>query len=444
MPIPFREVISHPDLPARFPDAEMIERYLGAGSPAGELIYLGLGETWTQVAPGLVSALAGPLPSHSHGYIVSQYGLPRLQRTLRSYIASSHRLPSGLEAGRDFEVAVTSGGTRNAMFDFARLLQSEPSLGLIAESGVTPVLISTLPGWSYESVVDALGYRSRYLPLWQDNGYQPSTKEFDELLDSVIADPGQKPAIIAINAQHNPTGVNWRPDTVRHMIRRALEAGAAVLIDDAYYGVHDPGVTPTSALRILLEELQGAPPEAHRRWLAVRSLGKQFHCSGWGIGAATAHPDTLDALVNTVLLTRSFATAVPLQEAMADWLEDPAAERYREEKNQEFAAKRAEVSELVRTRLGYPPDAIHVGDCTAFLCVRLPFPAHRGGEHLAEFLEECLNKTGVLMGVDRTIADRSGEGAHEPICFRIYLGPPQEVLTEAVTRLATAGYTYRL
>ncbi|MEV6983648.1 pyridoxal phosphate-dependent aminotransferase [Sphaerisporangium sp. NPDC051017] len=443
MPIPFREVIAAPDLPTGFTDVAMMHRYLDAGSPAGDIIYLGFGETWTNVAPGLAAALATPLPSHSHGYVISQYGLPRLQRILRSYISATHRLPSGIEAGRDYEVAATSGGTRNTMFDFLRMLRNDPTVGAVDRPDQTPVLVAPLPGWGYAGIADSLGYRTRFLPLRDDEGCQPSLEAFDELLDSVMADPRHKLAVVVINAQHSPTAINWPADTVRHLIRRTLHAGAAVLIDDAYYAVHDPGLTPTSALRLLLEELEHAPPAARRRWLAVRSLGKQFHCNGWGLGAATADPATLDTLLNTIQLHRGFAAAVPLQEAMGTWLENPEAQHYLDHMNQQYAAKRAAIGEFIRRNLAYPPDACQLGECTAFLRMKIPFPGPRDGESLEAFREECLNRTGVLLGIDRWATDPSGAAAQEPANFRVFLGPPQEVLIEALARLAAAGYSYQ-
>jgi aspartate/methionine/tyrosine aminotransferase len=441
MPIRYREVISDPEVATGFSDTAMIASYLDQGSPAGELIYLGFGETWTQVAPGLAAALAQPMPAHSHGYVISQYGLPALQRTLRSYIATTHRLPIGGRVGRDYEVAVTSGGTRNAMFDFARLLQLDPAMG-VAAPGRVPVAVSTLPGWDYAGVIAGLGYQTRFVPLRERAGCQPLPADFDEVLNSITIDPELKLALVVINAQHNPTGINWNPGVVRHMIRTSLAAGAAILIDDAYFGVHDPELVPTSALAILLAELPDAPPSVHRRWLAVRSLGKQFHCSGWGIGAATANPRTLDAMVNTVQLQRSFASAIPLQQAMAYWLADAAALRYLAEQNQGYADKRTAVGKILRRELGYPPHAYRLGECGAFLRVHLP-PAHRrDSADLLAFRQEALNRAGVLLGVDRWSTGRSDEADRDPPCFRVYLGPPRSVITDALIRLARAGYTF--
>ncbi|MCO6009884.1 pyridoxal phosphate-dependent aminotransferase [Actinoallomurus purpureus] len=433
MSVPYPEVIAGPELSTRFPDTALVSGYLDAGSPAGDLIYLGFGETWTQAAPGLMAALA-ELPRHSHGYVISQYGLPRLQRTLRSYIPMTHRLPEDVQAGRDYEVAAIGGGTRNAMFDFARLLRADPGYGPAV--GRIPVAVAPMPGWDYAGVLEPLGYRMRYLRLRADGGPEPG--DLAELLGDVAADPAEQAALIVINAQHNPTGANWPADTVRDMVRQALSAGAAILLDDAYYGVHDPRLTPTSALRVLLEEMATAPPEARRRWLAVRSLGKQFHCNGWGIGAMTAHPQTLDALVNTLQFQRSFASAIPLQEAMATWLTDEESQHYLDDLGREYSRKRAVVRDVLTSEHGYPQDAFQLGEFAPYARMQVP-PAWQGKpDAVREFREECLRRTGVLVGVDRWSTGADEETAW----FRLFLGPPLPVIAEALTRLAKAGYRW--
>lgn len=424
MSTPYDEVMEGAELPTRFPDPALVAEYRDAGSPAGELIYLGFGETWTQTAPGLVAALA-ELPEHAHGYIISQHGLPRLQRVLGEYVTRTHRLPPRARLGRDYQVAVCQGGTRNAMFDFGRLLLTDRDVG-----ARRPTVVAPMPGWDYAGVFTGLGYQMRYLPLRRRNGHLPDPAELAELLTDGAA-------LVVINAQHNPTGMNWPEDTVRALVRVAVARDAAVLLDDAYYGVHDPGARPTSALRVLLDELADAPTRGRRRWLTVRSLGKQFHCNGWGIGAATAHPETLDRLVNEVFYQRGFTSAVPLQEAMASWLTDPAAQRYLDQQGRAFTGKRASVRELLADRLDYPPEAYQLGEFTPYARIELP----AGQRSVAQFRRECLAKTGVLVGVDRWDA-HPGAG-DDPPAFRLYLGASSGTLHEGLARMAEAGYRYR-
>lgn len=410
----------------RFPDAGLVADYLDSGSPGGELVYLGFGETWTRPPSGLLDALAD-VPGHAHGYVISQYGLPRLQQILRTYVAADCRLPDDVEPGRDFETAAVSGGTRNSMFDFARLLLTGYGFAP-SESGRAPVAVAPSPGWDYTGVFAPLGFRMRYLRL--DEQGQPAPEGLDELLDALPGD--ERLAAFVVNAQHNPTGANWRPDAVRRLIDRALDAGAGVLVDDAYFGFRTAVASPTSALRALFESLAADPTRTRRPWLAVRSLGKQFGCNGWGIGAAVGSPRLLDDLVNQTLFQRSFAGATPLQSAMATWLSSPESRRHVRRREREHLDKMSIMESFFADR----PEAFHAGGYTPFAQLRLP--RGRDGADPQEFQRECLRRTGVLLSVypwrRRSTADSS------PAQARLYLGAPRAVVLEALQRLAAAGY----
>ncbi|MEV6332805.1 pyridoxal phosphate-dependent aminotransferase [Streptomyces sp. NPDC051909] len=435
----FTDVLSAPDLPTRFSEVRLVHDYLDAGSPGGAPIYLSLGETWSQAAPGLTQCLASPLPQHSHGYVVSQYGLPRLQRILRSYIPRTHGLPDKVRPGVDFEVAVACGGTRNTMSDFARLLN--PREGTRFPSHQPPVALLFSPSWDYATVFAAAGYDIQHLPLSPTDSH-PSLDHLREAFDRLGPSRGPAPTVLVINAQHNPTAINWRPQDVRTMIRMAITARAAILVDDAYFAVHNPDVEPTSALRILLEEAADSSPELPP-WLAVRSMGKQFNCNGWGIGAATGPPAVIDELMNTVQFERSFIAAVPLQEAMSSWLEDPESDAYLIAAGQEYANKRKHVAQFLSDRLGYPQDSYQPGECTSYLRFQVPPRYLHQPDGAAHFRTSCFQKTGVLLSLDPGNLDNMpGSTLHIKPHVRMFIGPPLPIVAEALNRLENAGIHY--
>jgi N-succinyldiaminopimelate aminotransferase len=310
-----RDLAGNEGLPNPYDDVSILRRYQQAGGDLAEVIYLSLGETWSRAAPGLREALAADLPAHCHGYSLSPYGFPALHSILRTYITDTHHLEAVAALGRDYEVAVSQNSTRNAMFHFGRLLREDSR----ATAGRKAVVIASTPGWDYAGVYTALGFEMRTFDVDSRTHYQPDHQEVDDLLRRARRDT-DGPVLLAINAQHNPTGANWDPHRVRAMIRSALATRTGMLVDDAYYAVHNPDVIPTNTLRILLEELNSLPRGQHPRWLAVRSLGKQFHCNGWGIGALTAAPDTVGRLVVRLQPQYTYVSAVPLQAAMAAWL----------------------------------------------------------------------------------------------------------------------------
>jgi N-succinyldiaminopimelate aminotransferase len=413
------EVVGDGTLPNHYGDSELLARYERLGGDLDALIYLSLGETWTRAAPALVAELAH-VPSHSHGYVLTPYGLPALQQVLRTYVGQDHRL-GAFAPGEDYEVAVAQNSTRSPMFDFGRLLLEDAD-------GGDPVLFFPHPGWDYPGVFGGLGYRMHHYAVTAERGWEPDVAAVREALSSV---PGS-PKLLVLNPQHNPTGANWSEATVRGLVRAAVETGAAVLLDDAFYGMVDPQVTATSGLRIVLEEMT----TCSGRWLAVRSLGKQFHCNGWGIGAVTGHPDTMRRMATHFLHHHAFVSAVPLQAAMAAWLGSPQSRAYLAESTARYAAARRHIAERLRADLGQPLD--FVGDCTPYLRLRVPPAYERCGDAEQRYRWDGTRRAGVLLGAGG-MYDPGDSGREPHAHVRFYLGHPRPLLDEAVDRLAAAG-----
>ncbi|MFH9675126.1 aminotransferase class I/II-fold pyridoxal phosphate-dependent enzyme [Streptomyces sp. NPDC017405] len=420
---PTQSVLDSGALPNDHEDARLVRRYQAHGGDVRDLVYLSLGETWTGTAPGLAAALARTLPAHAHGYTLSPYGLPALREVLRAYVTRTHHLPAA-DDGR-YDVAVSQSGTRTAMSDFGRLLLGDGR----APDGAPAALVPA-PGWDYGGVLAPLGYRLLPYGLRPARGWQPDAAEISSLLDRA-----GRGSLLVLNPQHNPTGTDWAAGTVRSIAGAAVTHRAAVLLDDAYYAVHAPGEPPTNALRILLEETRrDAIP-----WLATRTLGKQFHCNGWGIGALTAPPATLAGLAR-VMQERSYGCALPLQAAMAAWLRTDEPEAFVDRLRCAYAVARRQVAQRLRGGLGFPADAVHPGTCTAYLRFRVPPRFARDGSE-AHYRRLCLT-AGVLPGAGSMtgsygLPDRPDGSAEAYV--RLFLGQPAAVLDEALDRLARAG-----
>ncbi len=427
------EALVNDDIVANgLPDAGLLKDYLDRNCPFGDPIFLSLGETWTQIPDGLVQGMQ-VVPRHAHGYQLSMHGLPALRRAVRDYVTTEHRLAEVSEPGRDFEVAVTWTGTRALMFDFGRYLADES-----ADDPRTPVVLAAGPGWDYAGVFTPQGYRMRYLALRPERDFQPDAEECAELIDEIVGRPDERLALVVINAQHNPTAANWSPGVVASLVQGALDHGAAVLVDDPYFAVHDDGVKPTAALRILLEELHNRDDTARQRWLAVRSLGKQFHCNGWGIGAVTADPRTLHTLSVRYRFHHSLTYAGVQQQAMADWLTDPASTEYLAAQRVDYAAKRRMVTGLTRTALRHPETRIVRGECTSYQLLAVPPAYAQRPDGVEEFRRACFATTGVLLSPAWMMPEESIPAPY----VRMYLGPPQELIRTAMDRMAAAGLHY--
>ncbi|HZM79889.1 MAG TPA: pyridoxal phosphate-dependent aminotransferase [Candidatus Limnocylindrales bacterium] len=431
----YADVLGDGDLPNGYGDSAILRHYRRLGGDPEQIIYLSLGETWTQAAPGLVAALSGPLPQHCHGYILAPHGLPDLHRVLREYVARTHLL-DGFRPGRDYEVCVAQSGTRNSMYDFGRLLLTDQA----GAAGAARVLIPD-PGWDYAGVFEPLGFEVWHYPLAAADSYQPRPQLVAQQLAHARADDPDGVLLVVVNPQHNPTGANWTEPVVRQLVEAAFAANAAVLLDDAYFGMHDPHAWPTCGLRVLLET---AGPSS--QWLAVRSLGKQFHCNGWGIGAVTGPPATVAAMVNRMLHQRAFVSSVPLQAAMAAWLRSHDSDAYLAITNRQYAVKRRLVADWLDTKLAYPTGAYYAGTCTPYIRMRVP-PAyeHTGvrpdeADPQARYRWDCLTRAGVLLGAGSMTAPALRADPHAYV--RFYLGHPQPVVEQALDRLAAAGLTW--
>ncbi|WP_340560195.1 pyridoxal phosphate-dependent aminotransferase [Streptomyces sp. GSL17-111] len=420
---PTRSVLDSGRLPNDHEDTHLIRRYEAHGGDARDLVYLSLGETWKAVAPGLAATLAEQVPAHAHGYTLSPYGLPALREVLRSYITRTHHLPP--TGAAPYDVAVSQSGTRAAMSDFGRLL-----LRGTRTADATPTALVPSPGWDYGGVLAPLGYRLRSYSLRPDQGWQPDVEEIEAMLDRAGRD-----VLLVLNPQHNPTGTDWAADRVRSIIRAAATHRAAVLIDDAYYAIHTPGHPPTNALRILVEEMRRTTAP----WLATRTLGKQFHCNGWGIGALTAAPATLVGLAR-IAQERSYGCALPLQAAMAAWLEKDAANAFLHHLRGAYASARRQVTDRLHSDLGFPPQAVHAGTCSAYLRFRVPARFVRDGTE-AHYRRLCV-AAGVIPGAGSMTGTPNtpprGAGTSSPY-VRLFVGQPGHVLDEALDRLARAG-----
>jgi len=413
-PSPLRDFVTDDVRPNRLVEVSWLTDYLAAGAPHGEPIMLSLGESWARTPPALLEALRR-VPDTMHGYLISMYGLPRLRRVLRDYVRTTQRLPPD----GHWETAVSWGGTRSVMRDFTDYVRGS------RQAGATALCVA--PSWDYAGFLEPQGFEVSYVPAVASEGFRPAPEAIARHAAGL-----RQLDLVVINAQHNPTGVVWDRPTVESLLGVALERRAAVLIDDAYFGFCDPEDEPTSAVRILLDLLDGRPSPVP--WLATRSLGKQFRCNGWGLGAITAEPELLEVIVNEFRPRHSFNYGAAHQWAMAEWLEDrDAVASYLAEQRHELRRKQRALLDVVRS--ADPLRPVVCGPAAPYLLY--PVSEVSDVSRVDDYLHRAVSEAGVMLSNAWTLA-RAAD-APDIGYVRMYLGPDLPVLQEACDRLVKAG-----
>ncbi len=429
-----KELLGDTAHPNEMPDAPLLRDYLRAGCRHGDPIVLSFGETWTEAPPRLRGLLAD-LPAHADGYQFSMYGLPSLLSTLKKRMAVEHRIEPRAFATGVIDLAVSWSGTRTAMFDFGRIVAER------SESARERVIVVMGPSWDYEGVFKPLGFTMRYVHLRKEDAFAPSLERFEATLAAIRANAQQQLAMVVFNAQHNPTGVNFPAAFLEPAVRRAFDEGAHVLLDDAYFGVTDEGIEPTSALKIVLDEVRGRPEADALKWLGVRSLGKQFHCNGWALGVVVAAPQTLDALVNKKSLQHRLMFGGVAQHAMARWLQSTESDAFLESQRASLRRKRAFVKEFLATDWKAPGSVVHTGACTAYTMIPIPRAYEHDPSTAQAFLDHVFARTGVLLAPAWPWPVDPETHVHVPYA-RVYMGPSFETVRTGFARLRDAGFRY--
>lgn len=397
------------------PDNSALRSYIERGCSFGPPIPLALGESWRGAPAGLVELLAAA-PAYCDGYLLAPSGLPDLQLALVAWLSKEYDVPLGASP---WPIGASPTGTRSLMHAFGAWLAAEYWRG-------DPLhLTSFTPSWDYRGVFTPLGFIDNPIALSPDNGFVPDLGRIEAAIGSV---PRSARQIVVLNPQHNPTAVNWPDELLRSIVRLASDAGAALLIDDAYYGLTDSGSIPSSALKALLETRAAGSSSP---FLLVRSLGKQFGCNGWSVGAYLGDGESVLG-VQRQLASRSLNVGGRMQWALSRWIgSEPAADDVRARRDLQSRARQVATDLLPALNLG--PEDIVAGDATPFLAFRVP-PEFRGETRpTANFLAAAAERG---VNFSPLLPSASGLGMEQGDNWvRMYLGLGPEAVAGAIERL---------
>ena len=242
---------------------------------------------------------------------LNQYAMPHGSPRLRHAIARDWGGRYGREIDPDAEITVASGATE-VIYDAIQAFIG-PGDELIAfEPFYDSYLAATqLAGGVY--VVHRLE-----APDWS----------FD--LQALRRQVTDRTRVLLLNTPHNPTGKVFSRDELTAIAELAIEHDLVVLADEVYD-------------RIVFDDAVHVPiatlPGMWERTLTINSTGKTFSMTGWKIGYAIG-PAPLNAALRTVHQFVTFASATPLQDAMALAFEEAEGRNYYAELARDYAERR--------------------------------------------------------------------------------------------------------
>ncbi len=135
-----------------------------------------------------------------------------------------------------------------------------------------------------------------------------------ESLDAVI---NERTKVILLNTPHNPTGKVFSQEELELIADRAQKNDLTVVTDEVYEHLYfDKPHVPMASIDGMRD-----------RTLSISSSGKTYSYTGWKIGWATG-PAHLISAAQRAHQFLTFATAAPLQHAIASAIKDTPAEFY--------------------------------------------------------------------------------------------------------------------
>jgi N-succinyldiaminopimelate aminotransferase len=218
---------------------------------------------------------------------------------LAAAVAHHQRRFYDLAYDPETEVTVTSGATE-AIFD---------ALVALTMPGDEVVLFAPFYD-SYRAAVAMAGATARVVALAPPQ-FACSPAELEAAI-------GPRTRLVLLNTPHNPTGKVWSRAELEHLAALARERDLVVVSDEVYEHLVFAGEhLPIATL-----------PGMRERTVTISSTGKTYGFTGWKIGYACA-PAELSRALRSAHQFVTFATATPLQWAMAEALRSPDA-YYRE------------------------------------------------------------------------------------------------------------------
>jgi methionine transaminase len=238
--------------------------------------------------PERLQELVGQHVRARHNQYAPMAGVPALRAAIARKVARCY----GRTVDPDHEITVTSGGTDALTTTILALVHP----------GDEVILLD--PAYdSYAPAVRLAGGHCRYVPL-----LRPGFSIDWDRLSSVLS---ARTRLIVTNFPHNPSGALLTREDLGRLAELLRPTSAYLIADEVYEHMvfDDQAFMSVNTHRELAE-----------RAVVVSSFGKTYHATGWKVGYCVA-PKGITAEVRKVHQFVTFATATPLQHALADYMD---------------------------------------------------------------------------------------------------------------------------
>ena len=427
-----------PELRACSPEQMLYHEYMAAGAPHGPVLYAVKGEHWNGASPRFVEFLNNlRFTREDMGYAECGYGIQRHRDFMRQLIVDEHHLGAcSVPTGLDIDVGCLAMTTRMAMYDLAKVAHAHARS---RHPDKTPVALVPTPGWDYRGIFKDVGFEVVYLPIRPGSGWLPDLAEWRDIVDTLSARDDAHLALAVSNPQHNPTGMQWSLDATLFLLERCAATSAYLLLDDAYYNVHDPRVPVVNHLKGVLDQFYANAGDnalvragMFERWVATRPFGKQFSCNTMGVAAITTSPKLLRQLARESWINR-YHCNTHNAEVMCAWLATQEAADWTLETGLRYTRQKERVAHKLQTQMGWPAAGVCVGPSTSYMLFEVPriYQALDGG--IDRFREDLFFATGTLV-----CASLFNQAAPAPY-VRLHLGSHPDVIEEFLRRWEASG-----
>lgn len=423
------------------PEQVLYDAYLAAGSPHGPALYAVKGEHWNGVSPQFLDFLNNfEFKREFMGYAESGYGIQRHRDFMRRLIVEEHCLTDRRPRPElDIDVGCLAMTTRMAMYDFAKIAMRHARAQWPDRK---PVVLVPTPAWDYRGIFKDVGFEIVYLPIRPQNGWLPNLAEWRDIVHEVQTQADRKIVVGISNPQHNPTGMQWPAEVTLYLLELCAGEGGYLLIDDAYYNVHDPRVPVVNHLKAVLDafDRNGGDNAIVRsgmfdRWLATRPFGKQFSCNTMGVAAITTSPLLLAQLNRESWINR-YHCNTHNAEVMCAWLQRPEAADWTVETGLLYSRQKERVRDVLVRRLGWPEASVCIGPSTSYMLFEVPKVYQTADAGIDRFRDDLFYATGTLL-----CASLFNQAAPAPY-VRLHLGSHPDVIDEFLRRWEAAELNY--